>query len=121
MCLLLDGRSGNHVSRYLQIRYFIVQCATLRKIVGGGNIYRNSKYCLCQQNFIQSGNKKPAGLARYGFVLSEWRDQLPAMVILPIKMEPVFLVPRTRVSAPTATMSRSMSFILPAMVISSTG
>ncbi len=49
------------------------------------------------------------------------RFQLPAMVMLPIRMEPVFFVPRHSTSLPMATMSVNMSFRLPAMVISSTG
>lgn len=49
------------------------------------------------------------------------RAQAPATTIFSIRMEPVCLVPRTSTSLPTATICASISFILPAMVISSTG
>ena len=49
------------------------------------------------------------------------RFQPPAIVIVLIRMEPVFFVPRTRTSSPIATISLKISLRLPAMVISSTG
>ncbi len=49
------------------------------------------------------------------------RNQLPATVILSIKIDPVSLVPRIKVSAPIATICMKISFMLPAIVISSTG
>ena len=47
--------------------------------------------------------------------------QPPAIVMVPIRIEPVFLVPRTRISSPMATISLNISLRLPAIVISSTG
>ncbi|KAG1248780.1 hypothetical protein G6F65_019433 [Rhizopus arrhizus] len=45
-------------------------------------------------------------------------DHVPAMAICSIRIEPVVLVPREMVSAPTATICWNMSARLPAMVIS---
>jgi hypothetical protein len=62
------------------------------------------------------GNQRLSGLKK----LRKQANQEPAMVILSIKIEPVFFVPRTSTSLPIAAIFFNMSRMFPAMVISST-
>ena len=90
-------------------RGFSLRCSNMNRSIG--SIAKN------QIDEKQNpGNQRLPGLKK----LRKQDNQEPAMVILSIKIEPVFFVPRTSTSLPMAAIFFNISRIFPAMVISST-
>lgn len=73
----------------------------------------------CRMGVARDGRQKnEAGNAQTHHACRTAINQVPAIAICSIKIEPVVFVPREMVSAPTATICWNMSARLPAMVIS---
>jgi len=78
--------------------------------------------CLRIVNLAKSKARVPCGIPGFESSTNDLLiDQEPATVMLPIKIDPVCLVPRIKTSLPIAAISLNISRKFPAMVISSTG